>query len=71
MLKMYYEKEKTKRKDETVKPASSLDLLYDPNMEQFFNSGIRGGQSFISTRQAKGNKDPKTSGEHLLYVDGK
>ena len=70
MLKMYYEKEKTERKDETEKPTGSLDLLHDPDMEQFFNNGIRGGQSFISTRRAKGNEDPKMSGDHLLYVDG-
>ena len=71
MLKMYYEKEKTENKDETEKPFGSLDLLHDPDMEQFFNKGIRGGQSFISTRRAKGNEDPKTPGNHLLYVDGK
>ena len=70
MLKMYYEKEKTEGKDETAKPTGSLDLLHDPDMEQFFNNGIRGGQSFISTRRAKGNEDPKMPGDHLLYVDG-
>ena len=70
MLKMYYEKEKTEGKDETEKPPGSLDLLHDPDMEQFFYNGIRGGQSFISTRRAKGSEDPKMSGDHLLYVDG-
>ena len=50
MLKMCYEKEKSEGKDETEKPAGSLDLLHDPSMEQFFNNGIRGGQSFILTR---------------------
>ena len=70
MLKMYYEKEKTEGKDDTEKQTGSLDLLHDPDMEQFFNNGIRGGQSFILTRRAKGNEDPKMSGNHLLYVDG-
>ena len=52
------------------KPPGLLDLFHDPAMEQFFTRGIRGGQSFIATRQATGQADPKASGEHLLYVDG-
>ena len=47
-----------------------LDLLSDPEMEQFFTKGIRGGQSFISQRYAEGEKNPKNAGKHLLYVDG-
>ena len=47
-----------------------LDLLSDPEMEQFFTKGIRGGQSFISQRYAKGEKNPESAGKHLLYVDG-
>ena len=48
-----------------------LDLLSDPTMEQFFSSGIRGGQSFICQRYAKGLDNPLIDGDHLLYVDGK
>ena len=47
-----------------------LDLLSDPEMEQFFTKGIRGGQSFISQRYAEGEKNPENAGKHLLYVDG-
>ena len=53
------------------KPLGSLDLYSDPQIEQFFTRGIRGGQSFISQRYAEGNKEPKKEGNHLLYVDGK
>ena len=74
MLKMFQNEE---RKDEEeispdlmMKPLDSLDLFHDPAIEQFFTRGIRGGQSFIATRQATGQADPKASGEHLLYVDG-
>ena len=74
MLKMFYDEE---RKDEEeigldleVKPPGSLDLFHDPAMEQFFTCGIRGGQSFIATRHAKGEADPRASGKHLLYEDG-
>ena len=48
-----------------------LELFSDPTMEQFFTKGIRGGQSFISQRYAKGEKNPENAGEHLLYVDGR
>ena len=48
-----------------------LDLLSDPSMEQFFTKGIRGGQSFISQRYAKGENNPENAGNHLLYVDGR
>ena len=48
-----------------------LELFSDPAMEQFFTKGIRGGQSFISQRYAKGQENPENAGEHLLYVDGK
>ena len=86
MLKMFYEEEKEKNKktfgdntrqkekdeeESDDKPPGSLDLFDQPEMEQFFTKGIRGGQSFIATRHAKGKDDPKSSGEHLLYVDGK
>ena len=53
------------------KPLGSLDLYSDPQIEQFFTRGIRGGQSFISQRYATGNKEPEKEGNHLLYVDGK
>ena len=80
MLKMFYEKEESEEKaiqsdhkSEKSKrnPPGSIDLLYDSHMEQFFRRGIRGGQSFISMRHAKGEHDPQSSGNHLLYVDGK
>ena len=48
-----------------------LDLLSDPTMEQFFTKGIRGGQSFISQRYAKGQENPENPGDHLLYIDGR
>ena len=54
-----------------VKQPGSLDVYSDPEMEQFFTKGIRGGQSFICQRYAKGNDDPKKKGYHLLYIDGK
>ena len=50
--------------------AGRLDLLTDPDMEEFFSEGIRGGQSFISQRKAEGEKDPERGGWHLLYIDG-
>ena len=53
------------------RPLGSLDLYSDPQIEQFFTRGIRGGQSFISQRYAVGNKEPEKEGDHLLYVDGK
>lgn len=81
MLKMFYEEEEEKKRgkegggeeeeEEAPKPPGSLDLFDQPEMEQFFTKGVRGGQSFIATRHARGNEDPKSSGEHLLYVDGK
>ena len=43
----------------------SLDIYSDPEMEQFFTKGIRGGQSFISQRYAKGNSNPRKSCDHL------
>ena len=52
------------------KPPRSLDIYSDPEMEQFFTKGIRGRQSFISQRYARGNSDPRKSGDHLLYIDG-
>ena len=67
MLKMFYEEEK--EKTDRAKPPGSLDLFDQPEMEQFFTSGIRGGQSFIATRHAKGNANPRLPGDHLLYVD--
>ena len=68
---MFYDDQKKDFKGgEDEKPPGSLDLFDQPAMEQFFTKGIRGGQSFIATRHAKGNDDPKTPGEHLLYVDG-
>ena len=48
-----------------------LDLFSDPEMEQFFTKSIRGGQSFIAQRHAKGEANPENDGNHLLYVDGK
>ena len=53
------------------KPFGSLDLYSDPQIEQFFTRGIRGGQSFIAQRYAIGSENPKKMGKHLLYVDGK
>lgn len=53
------------------RPLGSLDLYSDPQMEQFFTRGIRGGQSFIAQRYATGNENPEKKGKHLLYVDGK
>ena len=57
--------------DKTNNQPGSLSLYSDPEMERFFTKGIRGGQSFISQRYAKGNDDPKKEGAHLLYIDGK
>ena len=57
-------------KSETSKPLGSLDVYSDPEMERFFTKGIRGGQSFIAQRYAKGNSNPGKSGDHLLYIDG-
>ena len=83
MLKMFYDNEKKEIEEqeklkgsnsgneEVSKPPGSLDLFDDPEMEQFFSKGIRGGQSFIATRHAKGNSNPNLPGDHLLYVDGK
>lgn len=72
MLKMFHEDAKKEMEEKpSVRFPGSLDLFHDPAMEQFFTKGIRGGQSFIATRHAKGNADPKTPGDHLLYVDGK
>ena len=72
MLKMFYEDSKKELEERpSNRSPGSLDLFHDPAMEQFFTKGIRGGQSFIATRHAKGNADPKTPGDHLLYVDGK
>ena len=68
MLKMFYDEEKGKT-NHRGKPPGSLDLFDQPEMEQFFTAGIRGGQSFIATRHAKGNADPHLPGDHLLYVD--
>ena len=72
MLKMFYDQQKSKGigEKEGDKPPGALDLFSDPKMEQFFTNGIRGGQSFISLRRAKGNDDPTKPGNHLLYVDG-
>ena len=68
MLKMFYDEEKGTTNPRIKKPGS-LDLFDEPEMEQFFTAGIRGGQSFIATRHAKGNADPRLPGDHLLYVD--
>ena len=32
------------------KPPGSLDIYSDPEMEQFFTKGIRGGQSFMKKK---------------------
>ena len=73
MLKMFYDEERKDEEeiglDSEAKPPGSLDLFHDPVMEQFFTPSIRGGQSFIATRHAKGEADPRASGKHLLYVD--
>ena len=75
MLKMFYEEDQSERSkdggDDDKKPLGALDLFDDPSMEEFFSRGVIGGQSFIATREAEGNDDPKTKGDHLLYVDGK
>ena len=67
--------EKTGKKftinSEEQKPYGSLDLYSDPQIEQFFTRGIRGGQSFIAQRYAVGSRNPEKEGKHLLYVDGK
>ena len=52
------------------KPLGALELYSDPEMENFFTKGIRGGQSFISQRYATGNSDPEKEGHHMLYIDG-
>ena len=65
MLKTFDDEQKAKKKK------GCLDLFSDPEMEEFFTKGIRGGQSFISQRYAEGENNPETAGKHLLYVDGK
>ena len=67
MLKSFAEEEKARGNT----AGGGLDLFSDPEMEQFFTRGIRGGQSFISQRYAIGEKNPENAGNHLLYVDGK
>ena len=81
---MFYQKSERRKKnqidkvqifDEDIKKKNckfpgSLDLYSDPQMEQFFTRGIRGGQSFISQRYATGNANPEEKGHQLLYVDG-
>ena len=72
MLRMFYEGERgSSEKRLDSKPPGSLDLFDQPEMEQFFTKGVRGGQSFIVTRHARGSDDPKSPSDHLLYVDGK
>ena len=77
MLKMFYEEDHLERRgkdsssNDEDRPLGALDLFDDPSMEQFFSRGVRGGQSFIATREAEGNDNPETAGDHLLYVDGK
>ena len=76
MLMFFQNSEQSKTNDNLVsksstsKPPGSLDLYSDPEMEQFFTKGIRGGQSFISQSYIKGNNNPRKSGDHLLYIDG-
>ena len=75
MLKMFYEEDHLERSkkddyDDDDRPLGALDLYDDPSMEEFFSRGVRGGQSFIATREAQGNDNPETKGDHLLYVDG-
>ena len=65
MLRTFDNEQKAKGK------RGRLDLFSDPEMEEFFTKGIRGGQSFISQRYAEGENNPETAGNHLLYVDGK
>ena len=77
MLKMFYEEDQLERRgkdsssNDEDRPLGALDLFDDPSMEEFFSRGVRGGQSFIATREAEGNDNPETAGDHLLYVDGK
>ena len=54
----------------SFKPPGSLNIYSYPEMEQFFTKGIRGGQSFISQHYARGNINPRKSGDHLLHIDG-
>ena len=75
MLKMFYDEEKIRLapsslEEECEQRLGALDLFHDPAMEQFFFKGLRGEQSFIATREATGNANPETEGNHLLYVDG-
>ena len=74
MLMFYQNSEQAKTNDNLAdvssKPPGSLDIYSDPEMEQFFTKGIRGGQSFISQSYARGNSNPRKSGDHLLYIDG-
>ena len=79
MLMKYQNNEKQEDKEyktckdgeENKRVYGALDLYSDPEMENFFTRGIRGGQSFISQRYATGNDNPEKSGKHMLYVDGK
>ena len=65
MLKMFYEEDHLERRgknssssNDEDRPLGALDLFDDPSMEQFFSRGVRGGQSFIATREAEGNDNP-------------
>ena len=52
-----------------------LELIPDPDMNIFFEKGIRGGVSYISNRYSKANNkylkfcDPKQESKHVIYLD--
>ena len=52
-----------------------LELIPDPDMNIFFEKGIRGGVSYISNRYSKANNkylkfcDSKQESKHVIYLD--
>ena len=52
-----------------------LDLIWDPDINIFFEKGTGGGISYISNRYYKANNkylksyDPKEESKHILYLD--
>jgi hypothetical protein len=54
---------------------TSLDLLQDSVMYEFFEAGIRGGMTFVNTHHIRSNKpgeedyDPLKPHTELLYID--
>ena len=52
-----------------------LEIITDPDMHIFFEKGMRGGVSYISSRYSKANNKylksygPKQESKHIIYLD--